>query len=427
MKLFSKNLLLFLLITFSLNSFSKNENEFYYQNAVYKDEIKSVQLFKEGFELSHPIISLNSDENLVLKFDDLSGEVKNYSYTIIHCDANWNESFVMQNEYIEGFADNPLDDYAPSFNTTMQYVNYQLRIPNERVRLKYSGNYVVVVFENQDKEKVVLTRRFHVLDQKVDVSGLVKRATFDPFKGDNQEVDFTIRHDKLAISNPQQDVKVVIMKNRRWDDAITDLKPLFIRDNELVYDYSKENVFPGGNEYRYFDARTFRYNGENVFSTEFHRPYYHLTLMTDEIRSNKKYSEYKEMNGNYVIESQDRINDYDTECDYVFVHFSLHMEAPLVGGTVNVLGAFTDWNANQNNEMTWNFDRASYELTMLLKQGYYNYQYVYVPEASNKADEAVLEGSHYETENEYQILIYYKGISGRYDELVGYQVLNSRN
>ena len=115
------------------------------------------------------------------------------------------------------------------------------------------------------------------------------------------------------------------------------------------------------------------------------------------------------------------------KCDYVFVHFTLDMESQLLGGTVNVFGALTDWNANQSNEMTWNYETSAYELTLLLKQGYYNYQYVYVLEASSTADETVLEGSHYETENEYEILVYYKKNSGRYDELIGYQVLTSGN
>ncbi len=418
-------LIIFCCVIFSLNSFALQNSEFYYQNAVFREEIKTVQLYSEGFAQSHPVYELGSDANLILKFDDISGEVKNYYYTIIHCDADWNESYLDQTEYIDGFTENPLDDYAMSFNTTMNYVNYQLRIPNEQVDLKYSGNYVLVVYEDQDKEKLVLTRRFHVLDRKVDVRGVVKKATFDPFKGDNQEVDFTISHPNLAIDNPQDDIKVVVMKNRRWDNAIRDLKPRFIRGNELVYDYSKENVFKGGNEYRYFDIRTTRYNGENVFATTFHRPYFHITLMKDEIRSNKKFFSYKEMNGNFVVESQERVEDFDTECEYVFVHFTLEMEAQLVGGTVNVFGALTDWNANKSNEMTWNYETAAYELTLLLKQGYYNFQYVYVPDGANVAEEDVLEGSHVETENVYQVLVYHKGISGRYDELVGFQLLRS--
>ncbi|HNZ69622.1 MAG: DUF5103 domain-containing protein [Prolixibacteraceae bacterium] len=402
-------------------------NRFYHENAVFREEIKSVVMHREGFELSDPILELNEDARLVLKFDDLSGEVKRYFYTILHCDAGWNESFLMQNDYLEGFPDNPVDDYARSFNTTFSYVNYYLEIPNERVQFKISGNYILLVYEDNDKEKLVLSKRFYVTEPLVRIEGTVRRATRDAFRGENQEVDFTVFHDRLRIENPREEVKIVIMQNNRWDNAVRDLKPLFIQPGRLVYDYAQENVFPAGNEFRYFDIRDHKANGEGVASTTFHRPFYHVTLHPSDIRSNKRYFRYREMNGRYVIESQERVNDYDLECDYQFVHFSLPLEAPLMGGTINVFGGLSNWNANKSNEMTWNFETSRYELTLLLKQGYYNFIYVYVPEGSATADHINLEGSFWETENNYQIFVYYKEMSGRYDRLIGYTQLNSAN
>jgi hypothetical protein len=406
---------------------SQKENSYYYQNAIYKDKIKSVQFFNEQNEMSFPIIELGSANRLLLKFDELSDEPGQYSYTLIHCDANWNESYIQQMDYLTGFTDNPLDDYAMSFNTTVKYVNYQLYIPNEECTPKLSGNYALVVFEGTDRQKPVLIQRFYVVEPLVRIEGLVKKATFDPFQGDNQEVDFKIMHERLRLLNPREDIKVVLMQNRRWDNAITNLKPLFIRENVLDYDYNKENVFPGGNEFRYFDLRSIRHNGENVADIQFIRPFYHATLVPDVLRQGKEYFYYKEMNGNFVIESQDRVTDYDTECDYAFVHFFLPVPTQLVGGSVNVFGALTGWNANKSNEMKYNFQRSGYELTLLLKHGYYNYQYVYVPQGAQKADATNLEGSHYETENDYQILAYYRDLAGRYDQLVGFVNLNSLN
>ena len=423
-----KKVLLYTLICafIALNSNASNKTDkFYYQNAIYREEIKSVQLYRDGNELSNPVYELGSDALLLLKFDDLAEDAKNYSYTVIHCDANWNESFIQQNEYLAGIPDNPLTDNALSYNTTIKYVNYQLRIPNEDCTPKLSGNYALVVFENNDRENLVLIQRFFVVEPLVRIEGLVKRATFDPFNGENQEVDFKIFHERLRLLNPSEDIKVVLMQNRRWDNAILDLKPNSIGENILGYDYDKENVFPGGNEFRYFDMRTNRYNGENVDNIKFIRPYYHVTILPDLARSNKKYSTYKEMNGNFVIESQDRVSDFDTECDYEFVHFFLPLPSVLTGGTVNIFGALTGWNANKSNEMKWNFDHAGYELTLLLKQGYYNYQYAYVAEGDKKADLVNLEGSYFMTENEYQIFAYFRDQASRYDRLVGFVTINS--
>jgi len=410
---------------FFLLNVKAQEESYYYENAVYNENIKTVLMYRDGFELSNPVIEMGEDAKLVLKFDDLSGEVKDYYYTIVHCDPDWNESYIPQSDYLEGFTDNPIDDYQRSFNTTFDYINYQIRIPNDNVQFKVSGNYAIVVFEDNDKEKKVLTKRFYVTEPLVDIVGTVRRATLDAYQGENQEVDFTINHENLPIQNPQQEVKVTIMQNNRWDNAIRDLKPLFIRNNQLIYDYNRENVFEGGNEFRYFDIRTNEMNGENVQSTEFHRPYFHKTLVPDEVRANKKYFYYREMNGKYVVESQERVDNYDVDCDYDFVHFTLPLESILLGGSVNVFGALTNWNANKSNEMTWNFDNSAYELTLLLKQGYYNYEYVYVPQGSKVADAKNIEGSFWQTENDYQIFVYYKGLSDRYYRLVGYRQLNS--
>jgi hypothetical protein len=417
---------IFLYIILTLNSkASVKADQYYYENSVYREEIKSVQFYRVGNELSNPVIELGSDVKLVLKFDDLAEEAKNFSYTVIHCDANWNESFIQQTEYLSEISDNPVDDYAVSINTTVKYVNYQIQIPNENCTPKISGNYALVVFENNDRSNLVLIQRFYVFEPMVRIEGLVKKATFDSYNGANQELDFRIINDQLKLQNPAEDVKVVIMQNHRWDNAVLDLKPTFIHDNVLEYDYNKENVFPGGNEFRFFDIRTNRHPGENVDNIRFVRPYYHVTLLPDAIRSFRKYEYYTEMDGDFVVESQDRVSDYDTECDYEFVHFSLQMQSPLLGSTVNVFGELTGWNANKSNEMKWNFVTAEYELTMLLKQGYYNYQYAYVPEGAKKADLVNLEGSFFATENEYQVFAYYRDQASRYDRLVGYVIVSS--
>jgi len=420
-----KTVLLLMLCLMIVMANAQDDN-YYYENAVYKESIKTVLLYRTGFQLSNPLVGLSEEQTLTLSFDDITSDIKDYSYTIIHCDAAWNESFLSQSMYIDGFFENPVTDYAYSFNTSFNYVNYQIEFPNDQMRFKLSGNYVLVVFEDNDPEKVVLTRRFQVYENKVTIKGSVHRSTFDAFKGTSQEIDFTIYHPTFDISNPLQDVKVVLQQNNRWDNAITGLKPRFIRSGELNYEYDQGNVFEGGNEFRYFDIRTNSLNGENVESTEYFRPYYHKTLKVDQIRSNKKYFSYEEMNGKYSVESQDQeINDPHTECDYLFVHFTLPMEMPLVGGSVNVFGALTQWNINKGNEMTYNFDTGRYELTMLLKQGYYNYIYAYVSKGGKKVDYTNIEGSFWETENDYQILVYYRDTAGRYDRLIGYRGFNS--
>lgn len=418
--------LLINLILLLVSLASAQENKFYYENAVYNENIKTVLMYREGFELSNPVLTLHEDTKLIFKFDDLSDDTKNYYYTIIHCDADWNESFLIQEDYLDGYVENQIKDYKLSFNTTFDYTNYLLTIPNEDVQIKLSGNYALLVYEDANREKVVISQRFYVVNPLTEIVGTVRRARQDAFKGENQEIDFSVYHKNMEIINARDEIKVVLMQNNRWDNAIRNLKPQYIKKGELVYGYNREIIFKAGNEFRYFDIRTNRIPGENVLSTDYFRPYYHKTLMPGEVRANKKFFAYEEMNGKYVVESQDpEIQDFDTECDYVFTHFSLKLESVLLGGSINVFGALTGWNANKSNEMTWNFDTNQYELTMLLKQGYYNFQYVYVPQGALVADATNIEGSFWETENDYQIFVYYKPPAARFDRLVGYRILNS--
>jgi hypothetical protein len=72
---------------------------------------------------------------------------------------------------------------------------------------------------------------------------------------------------------------------------------------------------------------------------------------------------------------------------------------------------------------SWNFNTSAYELTLLLKQGYYNYQYVYVPQGATSADHTNIEGSFWQTENDYLLFVYYSDFSARYDRLVGFRLV----
>jgi len=208
--------------------------------------IKSVRFFREEWEFSLPVLELGTDQHLILRFDDLSEDFKNYSYTITHCDIDWFPSRLIQTEFVEGFSENPINDYSKSINTTIQYTNYFLAIPNENTKPRLSGNYYLTIFEEGKRDSPVLTRRFYVTESSAKINGIVKNATFDSFRGPNQEVDFTVGYPGVSMQDPRTEVKVMLMQNSRTDNSITNLKPLFIRDNLLSYDYSKENVFAGG-------------------------------------------------------------------------------------------------------------------------------------------------------------------------------------
>ena len=225
-----------------------------YKNQSFNKQIKTVLCHKIEEELSLQIINLNSDDKLLVSFDDLDADIKNYYYTIIHCNSNWTASDLMISEYISGFTNEPITNYEFSFNTIQKYTHYQFEFPTIDIKAILSGNYVFRIYE--EGGKTIAYKRFMVLDTKLNIEANVRRATLTEDRNTKHEIDFTIKHPNLIIADPFADIKVHIKQNNREDNAITNLTPLFVKNDELIYDYDNDNTFWGNNEFRHFDIKS---------------------------------------------------------------------------------------------------------------------------------------------------------------------------
>lgn len=391
---------------------------------VYKESIRSVLLYRAGWELSYPIIDLNSLDQVNLSFDDLTDDIKNYSYSLIHCDENWQPSMIQEDEYMEGFNSNQIYDYSLSSNTYVSYIHYDLIIPNEDVRLKLSGNYIIRIIEDNDAEKVIMTKRFAVTESMVSVDARVMRPVTPPYMDTGHEIIFSVSYGKMNIIDPFNEILVRVCQNNRWDLTLNNIKPLIIREGIIEYTGHDQNILPGGNEYRQFEIKNLKYQSENVKNIQYINPYYHVELVPDKSRQKNVYFFNEDLNGRYFIDIQGS-GKKNTDADYVYVHFSLQQESLIAGGKVYVFGALTNWATGNSNLMEYSNERKAYEATLLLKQGFYNYEYVFVSDQTKVIDPFEFEGSYFEAENDYVIYIYYRPATARYDRLVGYQIVNS--
>jgi hypothetical protein len=406
------------------------ENYLRYDDYTYDDSIKSVLLYNARNELSYPIIGLNGGELLQLKFDDLRRENTVYNYTVVHCNANWEKSDLEQNEYIDGFFEDELFDFKYSNNTDLYYTHYSLTFPNENMKLKQSGNYILMVYKVNDATHPILTKRFMVYESLVGIRMDIKRATDVHESYYRQEVDFTVNHDGYDVKDPFNRLNVVLMQNYRWDNAITGLKPKFINDTELNYDYnSGENVFDGNNEFREFDAKSIKYQTIRVKKIQFETQdkLQHVYLLPDEKRSFKQYYSMPDINGNFLIKRNEG-TDSDIEADYIKVHFDLPCSPPIQDGNLYLFGKFSDWKFKEELKLDYDTVNQRYTKEVLLKQGYYNYVYCFVKDGSkNTGDISIIEGSHYETRNEYSILVYHRELNQNFDKLVGFATATNEN
>ena len=333
-----------------------------------------MNIHREGWKLSYPIMDLNGSVKLLLSFDDLSGDIQNYYYKIVHCDSDWMPSNLNETEYLEGFLQNQITDYKYSFNTYFSYIHYSLKLPNEDVQFKISGNYAIIVFGDYNEEDTLFIDRFMVAETAIDVKANIKRPALSMYRDNGQEIDFTVNYGSFPVRDPYSEVKVTILQDGRWDNALTTLKPLYDRNGILDYDYNMENVFPGGNEYRWFDFKSFRYQSPYVKDVHFEKGHYTVDLFPDPLRGGKMYFYEEDLNGRYYIEIQEE-NNNDTDADYAWVNFTLPLPRLTDGSSVYVMGSLANRNFTDLNRMTWNADSSAYTLSLLLKQGYYNYQY----------------------------------------------------
>jgi hypothetical protein len=408
------------------NDYAK-ENFIRYDDYVYQPGIKTVLCHESSFEMNAPSIDLHSDQQIELSFDDLSGGWKTFQYTFFHCDANWNPDDLMVSEYLNGFFDDQITNRSVSFNTVVSYTHYTCLFPNTSIRFTKSGNYVVLVYENGNKDEPVLTRRFTIFENLVSLSARIHQPLGSDKLYNNHEVDFSIFFTQYSITNPNNDLKVVITQNQRWDNAIRQLKPLFIKEHELVYDYDDgANCFPAVNEFRSADIKSVRYPGpttERIFRDSLNN-IFQVYLKKDEPRTFKRYLNIPDINGRYLIKSNEASNSA-TEADYMEVYFFLPFDSPPDNGNVHVVGNFNQWKCNRENRLTYNYLRRGYETKLLLKQGYYNYFYAFLRDGDESLDPEYFEGNQGQTENEYTIYVYHRPPGIFYDRLICLKNFNS--
>lgn len=392
---------------------------------IYVPTVHTVQLFKKGFPLSPPIIELGGTEPLVLRFDDFSPDVEDLSYTVVLCDSAWHPSDLSQSQFIDGTPTNFVPTPQQSRNTLKPFLEYELEFPNDLMRPTVAGNYVMKVFRGSDQNDVVLTKRFLVFENKVQIDARIVPTRDIEFRDVDQQLDLTLSYPGVTVRDPFSDLKVVVLQNMRWDGAHSNFKPKFIRDSQLIYDQPKEGVFKGGNEWRNFDIKSTHYSTMRISKyTTSPDGLEEAILLPDEKREFKVYLDKPDINGKYLVQN-DLMDGDPLGADYVYVDFTLpHEEIP--GGDVYVYGGLSDLQCQRAFRCTYDADKKAYTLRVLIKQGFVDYCYAFLPAGSTVPDLTLLEGSHFETENDYLILVYVHDYQMQCDRLLGLKFLNSR-
>ncbi|MCB4799615.1 type IX secretion system plug protein [Neotamlana laminarinivorans] len=381
-------------------------------NEVNPPEYIKTIIFKGNTDLSQlPIVELG--ESIEISFDALNGDEEDYYYKIEHFNHDWTPSQLMKPEFLEGFDNQRIRNYENSYNTYQIYSHYTLTIPNQFTKsLKVTGNYIISIFNNDDE--LVFSRKFMIYENKANVGVTLKRSRDLAFINEKQRVEILI-DPKITLTNPKQTVKAVIIKNNNLKTAITNIKPQFTVGTQLMYRYDKETSFWAGNEYLYFENKDTRAANTGVQYIEL-KNLYHSYLYTNTPRNNIPYTYFPDINGNYTVLNLDA-KDSDIEADYVWVHFSLKATENLKNKAIYVYGNFNNFSIDNNTKMNYDANQNIFYKTLLLKQGFYNYKYV--SQEKTTLNEGIVSGNFYQTENNYKVIVYYRNLGARYDQIIG--------
>ncbi|OPZ01177.1 MAG: hypothetical protein BWZ11_01829 [Bacteroidetes bacterium ADurb.BinA395] len=342
----------------------------------------------------------------------------------MHCNADWTVSNLNSNEYLYGFTRGNIDNYAFSQNTTYQYTHYRFSIPNEDMHFKISGNYVVLIYEDNRMDDPVATACFSVVEPKVTIDARIRANTDIELSGRYQQLDIEVNLANYVVQDPASEVKLVVRQNNRFDNEVTNIKPTFFNSGKLSFINNKALIFEGGNEYRHFDISSFYAAGEGVDRIYFNREFYEAFLKEDLMQKSLTYISQPDANGRFIINFQEAFQDVQTEADYVQVHFSLLTDQPFLDGLVFIGGDYNYNLLNDSAQMQFDFDTQRYTKTLLLKQGGYSYQYWFLPKGKTAASAGKIEGSFWQTKNEYTVYFYHRAWGERYDRLIGYCVID---
>lgn len=384
--------------------------------------IKTVQCYPLGRPFDEPVIELGTGQQLFFCFDDLGSENNSYTYKILHCDPDWNNSNLNPFNYLSGFFSNPLDNYEYSFNTIVPYTHYTLTFPNEQTGIKISGNYLLQVFNDANPDSAVISQRFAVVESRVNITAAVVNSSDLQSLYTSQQLNFSVNYNNLSIYNPIRDVRVYVTQNQD-PNTRRDFKPTFVRPAQLVYGDGQNNIFNGLSPFRNFQCS----------STVYYTQYVKDVLKGPDGRYNfilqpgtvpQRYVPLPDRDGNYCIEAEN-VQNSSLEADYIIAHFAILYDEPIPGADVYVYGKFSEWQLTPAHKMSYDLKNKAYVGQAELKQGYYDYMYAVVPAANLGPDLVTLQNNFYQTPNEYNIRFYVYDYNQMCFRLYGYKKITA--
>lgn len=390
------------------------------------NRFRTLKTMAEDNFMSPPVIRMNTDDRIIVNFDEIGEDNSYLEYRLLHCDRHWQPSGLLESEYVDGFNSQRIEDYEHSYSTFVHYVNYQIAIPNDDMHIIHSGNYLLQVYDPEEPDVTLLQTRFQLSENTADISGEANSRTDRGHYSGWQQLSLDIDTQGVGNINPYQDITIDITQNMREETRRRPVSPLRVNGTHMIYEHQDDLIFHASNEYRRFESVSNAFAGLNVDSLKYMGSNYHVWLKPDRPRENAQYSYDRTQHGRYLVREYNA-TDSNLGADYVTVNFTLRMPES-EESDIYIDGEFTNGLYTDSNRMTYDPQLRAYTASIPVKQGAYNYQYVALKrEGAGVASPETIEGDKYETENEYNVSVYFRPPGARADRLVGASTIWSNN
>lgn len=387
---------------------------FFFVALFFSQDIHSIQLFNPKTNDETPVIGFN--DQLILKFDDLSNSSQVYRYTFKHFDRNWEDDNLFFTEFATGSLNGLIDQFQYSFNTTQAYTNYTLTFPNDKIRPKISGNFELVVYKDSPSNPL-FTKRFCVVENGVNLALNITRFQDASNPKLNQRVEVQAISNGADLSSNLNSISLNVIQNNNWENGVFNQKPSSSLGSKVLFQ-QLNLAFAGNNEFYYFDNKVINQAFDMVSGTDFIDGK-NQTYLYPVWAYPLDYQNQGDVNGAFYFRRSDlgTERDADKEADYSWVYFNL--ESDKIDKEIYVLGQFNDYVADKNSQMFYDAEHKRYTAKIYLKQGFYNY-ILATKDASGVLNLGEINGNFWQTENLYQAFLYYKPFGRNYDGLIGY-------
>lgn len=337
-------------------------------------EVRTIQVYRTGNETSTPLIRLGSGETITVSFDMLTSNSRPLTAYFYHANRDWKRDLTPA-EYLTTFQREDLLDYSISRVTDVAYTHYTYRFPTQGIDFRISGNYIVRITEQGMEDEVLFERPFFVSEQAMALNIRLDNVLIAG-RG-YTSIQPTVQFTPPTTHANAFDYGVCFVRNDRYQMARCSARTALAVLPDIAFYLEPEDSFQLTPASYFLDLSEIRVGGR-IESTD-------LSIQPPVVAVAPDYARFPGtglapfLNGQTVVDAVVRnVVDPEVSAEYAQVFFRF---VPLgevrASGRVVLTGSFNNWVFDEENMMDWNAEEGWYEGAVLLKQGHYEYHYLF--------------------------------------------------